>query len=338
MGHRFAIIGCGRIAARHAAEIARVGELGAVCDIDTGRAASLAATFGGQTYASLSELLASDPAGIMVVCTPNGLHAAHCIEALGAGRHVLCEKPLAISVTDGQAMIRAARDAGKRLFVVKQNRFNPPVATVHSLLQSGALGQIDGFQINCFWHRPPSYFENSWHGTRELDGGTLFTQFSHFIDLLYWFLGEVRFVTGWRSNVQHQQNVETEDQGVASIVMKNGCVGSLHYTINAHEKNFEGSITLFGRRGTVKIGGPYLDKLEYFSVDGLSSPVLTASRPPNHYGDYSGSMGNHHLVYDEMIRALDGPGHAALEADEALKSVEIIEQIYAGSPLIACSP
>ena len=191
----FAIIGCGRIARRHAEQISKAGRLAAVCDIVRANAEELAAPYQARVYTSIEELLHNEPeVSIISVCTPNGLHASHSITALRAGKHVLCEKPLCLSVSEATEMIHVANIADKKLFVVKQNRYNPPVQFVKQLLEDDKLGPIFSFQINCFWNRPNEYYLDTWKGTKTLDGGSLFTQFSHFIDLLYWFLGDVKEV------------------------------------------------------------------------------------------------------------------------------------------------
>jgi predicted dehydrogenase len=332
---RFAIIGCGKIASRHAAEIVKHGKLVAVCDIIKEKADALAKQFSSRAYYSIEELLQHEKkTEIMVICTPNGLHAAHARQCLQEGHHVLCEKPMAISSLDAKYILLQAEEAMKKIYVVKQNRYNPPVVFVKKLLQEHKLGKILSFQLNCFWNRPRAYYENSWHGTLEMDGGILFTQFSHFIDLLYWFLGDVESVKGVRHNYLHQDCIEFEDSGVAILQMKIGAIGSMHYHINCAEKNMEGSFTLFGEKGTVKIGGQYLNELEYFYLPGEPMPELPKSKAPNQYGYYEGSMSNHDKVYENLIKALSDPTHPFIEAEEAMKSVEIIEKIYKASPLL----
>lgn len=334
MHYQFAIIGCGHIARRHAAQIATYGLLQAVCDTVPFRAQELAGQYQARAYFSAAALFRSEKPDVVSICTPNGLHAEHAIMALEAGCHVLCEKPMSISRESGLRMMEAAQKAGKKLFVVKQNRYNPPVEAVKKLLDEKKLGRIHSFQVNCFWNRPVAYYTDSWHGTRELDGGILFTQFSHFIDLLYWLLGEVEPVQGFRSNFMHGEAIAFEDTGVALLQLPTGAIGTLHYTVNSHQRNMEGSVTIFGERGTIKIGGQYLNNIDFFSVEGEPAPVLPAGRSANHYGFYEGSMSNHDKVYHHLIKALDDPGYRFVEAAEALKTVEIIEKIYATSPLI----
>lgn len=325
----FAIIGCGRIAKRHAEQINKVGKLAAVCDIVLENAAELAGKYGAKIYLSIEELLAKEPSiDIVSICTPNGLHAEHSILSLKAGKHVLCEKPLCIAVSDAKQMVETANHSDKKLFVVKQNRYNPPVRFVKELLQEDKLGNILSFQINCFWNRPNEYYMDSWKGTRKLDGGTLFTQFSHFIDLLYWLLGDVKEVKAITRNYQHPLN-DIEDSGVALIEMLGGAIGTLNYTVNSYQKNMEGSFTIFGKKGTVKIGGQYLNTIEYQCIEGEEIKDLPPGNLPNAYGFYQGSMSNHDKVYEHLIRALHEPGYEFASALEGLKTVEIIERIYA---------
>jgi len=333
--NRFAIIGCGKIALRHAEQASQQGHLIAVCDIVKEKADLLAKQFSAKPYYDIKELLANEnEVEIVSICTPNGLHALHSIMSLESGKHVLCEKPMAISSVDGKKMIEAAGKYSKKLFIVKQNRFNPPVAFVKQLLQKNKLGKILSFQLNCFWNRPNEYFIDNWRGTMQFDGGTLFTQFSHFIDLLYWFLGDVSEINGLRNNAMHKVRIEFEDTGVAFLKMANGAIGTLNYTINAFKKNMEGSFTLFGKKGTVKIGGQYLNELEYFSVENELMPDLPKSNTANQYGLYEGSMSNHDKVYETLIRAISDPAISFITNEEAVKTIEIIERIYKASPML----
>ena len=337
MPYRFAIIGCGRIAERHAENIERQGNLLAVSDIVPFKATHLAKKYKATPYFSVEDLFRNERPDIVSVCSPNGLHAHHSIISLENGAHVLCEKPMAITVKDGKKMIDAARRAGKKIYVVKQNRYNPPVLAVRKLMTDNKLGIIKGFQLNCFWNRPQAYFEDSWHGSLEMDGGTLFTQFSHFIDLLYWLLGDIKKVHGWRANTMHPGQIEFEDNGMALLETVQGALGTLHYSINSFQKNMEGSLTLFGEKGTVKIGGQYLNELEFFAVRDEAMPILSSGNKANKYGFYEGSMSNHGKVYENLLLALSNPEHSMVEATEALKTIEIIEKIYNSSPMIRSS-
>ncbi len=330
MSISFAIIGCGRIAKRHAEQIAKIGRLVAVCDIVVEKAAELGRDYNANIYDSIENLLDQETdIKVIVICTPNGLHATHAILASQANKHVLCEKPLCINATDGLQMIEAAKLANKKLFVVKQNRYNPPIAFLKELIDADKLGKMYSFQINCFWNRPNEYYQD-WKGTKNLDGGTLFTQFSHFIDLLYWMLGDVATVKSNIYNFAHD-NIEFEDTGAVIFEMKNGAIGTLNYTVNSFAKNMEGSFAVFGEKGTVKVGGQYLNELEYFNVEGIDAPNLPKGNPANAYGYYQGSMSNHDKVYENLVIALQNDEHIFTTGAEGLKTVEIIEKIYQSS-------
>jgi predicted dehydrogenase len=331
MKPNFAIIGCGRIARRHAEQIVRIGNLVAVCDIDLEAAAEFAADYDARLYTDVTDLLLKENSvEIISICTPNGLHAEHAIQSLRAGRHVLCEKPFSIQVKDARRMIDMAGSADRKLFVVKQNRYNPPIEALRKLLKEDRLGNIYSFQINCFWNRPQQYYSGNWKGTRHMDGGTLFTQFSHFIDLLYWLLGDVKDVKAMIRNFDHPE-IEIEDTGVVLFEMKGGAIGTLNYTVNSYKKNMEGSFTLFAERGTVKIGGQYLNELEYQCIEGKPIEDLAPGKPANAYGFYQGSMSNHDKVYEHLIKALTIPGYEFASALDGMKTVEIIEKIYAAA-------
>ncbi|RYZ56168.1 MAG: Gfo/Idh/MocA family oxidoreductase [Sphingobacteriales bacterium] len=325
----FAIIGCGRIAQRHAEHIARVGKLVAVCDVDKTKADTLGRQYGSQVFYNIDDLLrARLPFDVLAVCTPNGLHAAHSIQALQGGYHVLCEKPMAITIHDCGEMIKTAEKTNKRLFAIKQNRFNPPVAAVKSCIEEGRLGKIFSIQLSCFWNRDPAYYQDSWKGTKLLDGGTLFTQFSHFIDLIYWMIGDVKQVRSFLKNFAHQGITEFEDTGVVILEFYNGAIGTINYTVNSYNRNMEGSLTIFGEKGTVKIGGQYLNELEYQQIEGYTIENLPEGNKANNYGRYEGSMSNHDKVYENLIEVLTNNAAISTNSFEGLKTVEIIDKIY----------
>jgi len=329
---KFGIIGCGRIAQRHAEHIQNTGSLVAVCDIDESKATALAGKYKAKAYKNVDDMLkAHKEIDVVAVCSPNGLHAEHSIKALKAGFHVLCEKPMALSVQDCGDMINAAEKSNRRLFIVKQNRFNPPVAAVKQLIEEDRLGRIYSVQLNCFWNRNEQYYQNSWKGTKALDGGTLFTQFSHFIDLLYWLVGDVKDVHAFAGNYHHQGTIEFEDTGCISLKFYSGAIGTINYTVNSFEKNMEGSLTIFGEKGTIKIGGQYLNEMEYQKIDGYEIKDLPPGNPPNNYGQYLGSMSNHDKVYKNVAEVLTGGGIIATNGFEGLKTVEIIDKIYSAA-------
>ena len=190
---------------------------------------------------------------------------------------------------------------------------------------------IYSIQLSCFWNRDASYYENSWKGTKELDGGTLFTQFSHFIDLLYWMFGDVRQVRGFTKNYSHQGIIEFEDTGVIVLEFENGIIGTINYTVNSFQKNMEGSLTIIGENGTVKIGAQYLNQLEYQQIKDYVITGLPAGNRANEYGFYQGSMSNHDKVYQNLADVINHNAPMAANSHDGLKTVEIIEKIYAAA-------
>lgn len=331
---KFAIVGCGRIAQRHAEHIAKNGQLKAVCDIDLGKAKLLADKFDATSYKYIDDLLAAEgEVDVVSICSPNGLHAEHSIKALNAGFHVLCEKPMAINVHDCGEMLKAAERNNRRLFAIKQNRFNPPVAAVKEAIDKGILGKIYSVQLSCFWNRNFDYYHNSWKGTLALDGGTLYTQFSHFVDLLNWMVGDVRKTYALMGNFAHEGVIEFEDTGVVALEFYNGALGTINYTVNSFGKNMEGSLTIFAEKGTVKIGGQYLNELEYQNIEDFEFKDIPQGNTANNYGKYQGSMSNHDKIYENLIDVLKNGSSISTSSFEGLKTVEIIDKIYQSAKL-----
>lgn len=327
---KFALVGCGRIAQRHAEHICKFGQLIAVCDIIPTQADNLANKYNAKAYYSLDEMLIKEKGNLDVVsiCTPNGLHYENSISVLKSGVNVLCEKPLAIDVQHCGEMIKISEKMNKRLFAIKQNRFNPPVVAVKEAIDSGKLGKINSIQLNCFWNRNNDYYLNSWKGTKLLDGGTLYTQFSHFIDLLYWLIGDIKETKSYMNNYNHKGIIEFEDTGVVIIKFYNGAIGAINYTVNSFEKNMEGSLTIFGDYGTVKIGGQYLNELEYQNIKDYKIENLPVGNTANNYGNYLGSMSNHDKIYENLVNVLKNGDSISTSAFEGLKTIEIIDKIY----------
>jgi predicted dehydrogenase len=303
--------------------------LQAVCDIDLAKAQALAERYGAKAYSEIDELLANEKdLEVVSICTPNGLHAQHAIKALKAKCNVLCEKPMAINVHDCGEMIKVAERMNKRLFIIKQNRFNPPVVAVKQVLDENRLGNVFSVQLTCFWNRNEDYYKNSWKGTKELDGGTLYTQFSHFIDLLYWFFGDVKKVRAYTKNFSHYGIIEFEDSGVVILEFYSGTIGTINYSVNSFQKNMEGSLTILGEKGAVKIGGQYLNTLEYQCIKDHEIVITDKGNQPNNYGNYVGSMSNHDKTYKNVIDVIRKGEEISTNFFEGLKTVEIIDKIY----------
>jgi predicted dehydrogenase len=268
-------------------------------------------------------------ADTLIVCTPNGLHKEHSIAAMKAGLHVICEKPMALSVADCKKMIHASKKYGKHLLVVKQNRYNKPVAALKKLVAANNLGFIYSIQLNCYWNRTAAYYTTSdWKGSKLLDGGALYTQFSHFIDLLYWLFGEIKTVKGQVFNRAHQGQIEIEDTGVFYFVTKSAIPGTLHFSNNSKNKNYEGSITVLAEKGTIKIGGPYLNTIEYQEPKLVSFRNTKDTNPPNKYKGYTGSMSNHQLVYREFLKLIAGKQANYTSGEAAIHTISVIEKFY----------
>ncbi len=331
---RFALIGCGHIAARHLRQIKRVGQLVAVCDIDAVKANKLVGD-SLPVFTSLDALLQANlPIDICVIATPNGYHARQAIACLQAGHHVLIEKPMAISSADAASILSTATSVGKQIWVVKQNRFNQPVQQVKQWLQEGKLGNILQFQMNAIWCRDAAYYaQDLWRGSADLDGGILYTQFSHFIDILLWLLGDMQVLGGYRTNKQHQGVIAFEDQGLVQLQAQSGAIGSMQYSVNAVQRNAEGSLAIYGSKGMVKIGGQYLNTIDWAVIDGEEVDYTNTNAPNHQYGFYEGSMSHHDQVYDAVLAAWQGKPLSILSNVEAVKTVALIEQIMQQIPL-----
>ena len=324
-----AIIGAGRIGIRHAEHASKYGNLVAICDNIEAKSKELSIKYNCKSFDSIKKLIQSGiKVDVAAICTPNGLHAEHSIFFLENKINVLCEKPMALSTSDCYNMILSAEQNNKRLFIIKQNRFNPPVSKLKQLIDNNSLGKIFSFQLSCFWNRNNEYYNDSWKGSLDLDGGTLFTQFSHFLDLLVWMLGDVVDVEAFAENFNHKNIIEFEDTGVIILKFRNGTIGTVNYTVNSYDKNMEGSLTMFGEKGTIKIGGQYLNEIEYFSIEGLDEIKINKGNKPNNYGKYFGSMSNHGMIYENLISTLSNQTQINTSSIEGLKTVDIIEKIY----------
>jgi UDP-N-acetyl-2-amino-2-deoxyglucuronate dehydrogenase len=329
--YKFAIIGCGRIAHRHAQNIIRVGQLAAVCDTNEAKADEFAAKYNSKAWYAIDELLLhAKEIDIIVVCTPNGLHAEHSIKSLQGGRDVLCEKPLCLTSAAAWQMINIEKFSRKKLFVVKSARFNSLLKSLKLLIETKKLGALYSFQLSCFWSRPKEYYHD-WHGKLFPDGGTLYTQFSHYIDALLWIFGEIDSTTGYRENKAHKDVIEFEDTGCVALKMKNNLLGTINWSVNSYQKNSEISLTLIAENGTVSIGGEYLNEIKYTQLPaGLN--LEQQEKNSNEYGSYKGSMSHHAEIYDNLMEQLSNPTSPSNSFD-GLMTVEAIEKIYKSVPL-----
>jgi len=328
---KFAVVGAGHIGKRHAEMIRRRPDcaLVAMADVRSREACGVGEEV--PFFGSLEALLSAHPAcDVVSVCTPNGLHAAQAIAALQAGCHVVIEKPMALTRGDGEAVLHAALEAGRQVFCVMQNRYSPPSVWLKELLAAKRLGRIHLVTIECFWNRDDRYYvPTSWKGDLNLDGGTLFTQFSHFIDILYWLFGDLTAIASRFYDVAHAHSTDFEDSGTVAFELVKGGSGTFTFSTAVDRINFASTLTILGEKGTVKVGGQYMNEVVYCDIEGYEMPELPEAGPANDYGHYKGSAANHHLVYDNVVAALRGNERIATNALEGLKVVDIIERMYA---------
>ncbi len=325
---RFAVVGCGRISASHfdalAAHAGRA-ELVAVCD---NRAAALDAAVArtrAPGYASLDALLDGSAADVVVLATPSGLHPRQAIRCAQAGRHVVTEKPMATKWDEGMAMVRACREAGVKLFVVKQNRLNPTLQHVKRAVDNGRFGRVFMAVVNVFWTRPQSYYDEApWRGRWDLDGGAFLNQASHYVDMLDWLVGPVDSVHAYTATLA--RDIEAEDTGVMSLRLRRGGLASINVTMLTHGRNFEGSLTLLGERGTVRVGGVAVNRIDHWEFDAPHADDAQVREagyaPASVYGP------GHPMYYDNVIGTLRGEKSAEVDGYAGLRSLEVVVAAY----------
>ena len=325
---RFALAGCGRIAANHMESIkvhAERAELVAVCDPDPARRAAAVERTGARGYASLEEMLAAETPDCVIITTPSGLHSRQAIQCARAGVNVMTEKPMATRWQDGLAMVRACDEAGVRLFVVKQNRRNRTLQLLKKAMDLGRFGRVYTIAVNVFWTRPQEYYDSAaWRGTWEFDGGAFMNQASHYVDLLDWIGGPIESVMAYTGTLA--RNIEVEDTGVAALKWRNGAMGTISVTMLTYPKNMEGSITILGEKGSVRIGGVAVNEIKHWEFDAphaMDAQIADAS-----YATTSIYGFGHPLYYRNVIDALRGDAEAETDGREGLKSLELLIALY----------
>jgi UDP-N-acetyl-2-amino-2-deoxyglucuronate dehydrogenase len=325
---RFALVGCGRISANHFDALERHAEraeLVGVCDIDPAALSQAEERTGARGFRSLDALLAGTDADVVILATPSGLHSKQAVQVAAADRHVMTEKPMATRWQDGKRMVQACDQAGVHLFVVKQNRRNATIQLVKRALDRRRFGRIFMVNINVFWTRPQSYYDSAaWRGTWEFDGGAFMNQASHYVDLLDWMIGPVESVQAYTATLD--RNIQVEDTGVVSIRWRTGALGSMNVTMLTYPKNYEGSITIIGEYGTVRIGGVavnHIDHWEFADSDPDDALVEQAS-----YETTSVYGFGHPLYYDNVIKALRGDAPPDTDGREGLHSLELLIATY----------
>ncbi|MCL1938859.1 MAG: Gfo/Idh/MocA family oxidoreductase [Candidatus Azobacteroides sp.] len=332
---RFAIVGCGHIGKRHIEMIQRnsKAELAAICDILPFEQLNLPPPLRKCPFFTDLEALLNSKIEweVLNICTPNGLHAPMALRGLETGHHVVIEKPMSLNALDAKNILSTANQYAKNVFCVMQNRYSPPSVWIKDVVTSGLLGAIYLVQINCYWNRDERYYTpGNWHGSKDLDGGTLFTQFSHFIDLMYWLFGDIADIRAHFENFNHQSLTDFEDSGIVTFRFVKGERGIFCYSTSVYDANFESSVTIIGENGTVKIGGQYMNEVEYCHIKDYKMPPLPPTNPGNDYGTYKGSAQNHHYVIDNVINVLQNKKGETIttNAYDGYKVVDIIERIY----------
>ena len=334
----FSVVGFGRIGQRHAKIIHEHPEctLASVCDTDA-QHFDQRGSLGFPdlpTYSNIDELIQAEQSSgqrsdVVTIATPNGFHAPYAVKLLRAGYHVVIEKPMGIKSAECEEVLIAEKETGKHVFVVKQNRYSPPSVWLKGIVQSGTLGDILMVQTNCYWNRDQRYYSTSpWRGSLDQDGGALYTQFSHFVDLMYWVFGDITNIQSTVRNFTHPHLKDFDDSGFAQFEFLRGGIGSINYSTSCWDTNMESSITVVGSKGSVKVGGQYMNEIEYCHVENYEKPTLPPTNPPNDYGPYKGSAANHHYVFQNVVDVLTGRTDITATAFEGLKVVQMIERIY----------
>lgn len=324
---KVALVGCGRIARNHFEAIARIDgmALSAVCDVVEDRAREAGELWGVPWFTSYDEMLAQSECDVVVIATPSGLHPAHGIKAAQAGKHVVAEKPMAITLSAADALVQACDGAGVHLFVVKQNRLNPAIQLLRRAIDRGRFGRIYMANATVRWARPQEYYDQApWRGTWEFDGGAFMNQASHYVDLIQWLVGPVESVMARTATMARR--IEAEDSGAAILKFRNGALGVIEVTMLTYPRNLEGSITLIGETGTVRIGGTAVNKVEHWqfaSYDDDDKLIEAAStNPPNVYGH------GHEAYYHNVLAVLRGEAAPDTDGRSGRKSLELILGIY----------
>ncbi len=309
-----------------------------IADIDVSQRLHAESNFNVPFFDTADALLSADSIpDVICICTPNGLHAPLAIKALERGCHVVVEKPMGLTKASCEEVIFTSLKVSKQVFCVMQNRYSPPSQWLKKVILENRLGKIFTVQINCYWNRDDRYYHpekqsqaGTWKGKMSLDGGPLFTQFSHFIDIMYWLFGDITGISAQFANNNHRHSTEfKDDSGQVSFQFLNGGMGSFNYSTSVWDKNLESSITIIGEKGSIKVGGQYMEQVEFCHILDYQLPELAPANPPNDYGTYKGSAANHQYVIQNVIDTLLGRSTITTNALEGLKVVEIIERIYA---------
>lgn len=328
---KFVVVGAGHIGQRHAFMINAnpYAELIGIVDSNISQKEILETNFKTTFYNGFEHFLSLKiQADIVCICTPNGLHASQSIKCLVAGYHVVCEKPMALTVEDCEEIISTSTLTNRKFFCVTQNRYSPPAQWLYNMVSNKLLGEIYLVQVTGYWNRDERYYGNGWKGTKELDGGTLFTQFSHFVDTLHWLLGEIKVENAILKNFSHENSIDFEDTGIFNFSMPAGGIGNFSYSTSVWDKNMQSTIAILGEKGTIKVGGQYMEEIVYCHVKDYKMETLKPRLCQVDLGKYSGAATNHYFLIEDVISALkDKPNQLASTMD-CLNVVKTIRDVY----------
>ncbi len=334
---KFLVVGFGNIGKRHASLIVEHpdAELMGVVDIDVERRKEALDLYPLKVFDNIDAFFDSkEPADVINICTPNHLHIPYSLKSLQANYHTVCEKPFGLTSSSCTKAILAAQQTDKELFCVMQNRYSPPSQWLKGLMKEDTLGKIYQVQINCFWNRDDRYYvEGGWRGTLEKDGGVLFTQFSHFVDTLYWLFGDIKNIKADFHNFKHRHNTEFEDTGSVQFDFVKGGTGAFNYSTCTYEQNLESSLTIIAEKGTVKVSGQYMQDVVWCEVEDYEFEGLPPGNPPNQYpSGAQGSASNHQYVIQNVVDTLKGKTFPDVSVEDGAKVVDMIERIYRHRP------
>ena len=332
MNKTFAILGFGHIGRRHTTIINGYTGCEVIAIVDPNKEIVNHELYPQNTlyFSSIEEMYNSGiQPEIVNIATPNGLHCQLAVKALKHGSHVVIEKPMGLSKSECEEVVFTSLQMSKQVFVVKQNRYSPPSKWLKEVVGGKVIGDTLMVQVNCYWNRDERYYKKGgWKGSKDLDGGSLYTQFSHFVDIMYWVFGDIKNIQSNFKSFTHESMTEFEDSGLVQFEFVNGGLGCINFSTSVWDTNMESSITVVGTKGSIKVGGQYMNEIEYCHIENYTMTELPPTNPPNDYGPFKGSAANHHYVIENVVNTLNGTDTITANALEGMKVVDIIERIY----------
>lgn len=327
---KIAILGYGHIGKKHAEMVTQNEACELVALIDPEFETEAGKSISVPIFFTLNDFLKSRlKADIVAICTPNGFHNSQGIQLVNNGIHVIIEKPITLNSIEALQLENLATEKGVHVFPVMQNRFSPPAVWLKGILDANLLGKIYMVQVSCFWNRNEQYYaKGSWRGTKNLDGGTLYTQFSHYLDIMYWLFGDITNIKSKFADFNHQNLTEFEDSGIITFDLVSGGMGSFSFSTATYSENLESSLTIIAENGSVKIGGQYMNEIEKCNIKDYPCPQLPLTNGANDYGSFKGSAQNHQHLYQNIVEFLTLGKKIQTTTQDSVKVLEMIEKIY----------